>query len=79
MIDKTEDIKQFLKENFKPSLVTDTEEELQLSSSEVLQMLFSVFPTDCIDTFDLHNILTSLGYTPQKKGSTTFVWCFTSI
>lgn len=79
MIDKTEDIKAFFRENYLPSTINESEEDLQLNSAQVLEMLFSVFPEGCIDTYDLHQILTSLGYTPQKKAATIFVWCFESV
>ena len=75
MIDKISDIKRFLKEHFSPGDLQNTKEALQLTSSEVLSLLFQVFPHDCIDDYDLHSILTQLDYTPQKKSSKEFVWC----
>ncbi len=76
MIDKTNDIKQFIKKHYEPATIDDAPEELQLSSYDFLCILFQVFPVDCIDTDDLYNILTSLGYEPQQITPTSFRWCF---
>lgn len=76
MIDKTSEITQFIKKHYAPGSISSTPSELQLSSSEVLLLLFQVFPTGCIDDYDLFEILTTLGFEPQKINSTSFVWCF---
>ena len=75
MIDKTLEITSFLKKHYSPSTLQDTKPELQLSTSEVLNLLFSTFPTGCIDDYDLHHLLTTLGYEPQKRSVVEFVWC----
>ena len=75
MIDKTIEIKAFLKAHYTPGTIEDTEEELQLSTTGVLNLLFQIFPSGCIDDYDLHVILTRLGYIPQKKSIKEFVWC----
>ena len=75
MIDKTIEIQAFLKQHYVPAKLEDTKKELQLSTPEVLSFLFKIFPKDCIDDYELHNILTTLNYTPQKRNTTEFVWC----
>ena len=75
MIDKTLEITSFLKKHYSPSNLQETKEELQLSTSGVLNLLFQIFPTGCIDDYDLHQLLTTLGYEPQKRGVVDFVWC----
>ncbi|MFV9552078.1 hypothetical protein [Algibacter sp. PT7-4] len=75
MIDKTLEIKSFIKKHYSPSNLKQAKKELQLSTSDVLNLLFQIFPTGCIDDYDLHEILTSLGYEPQKQGVANFVWC----
>lgn len=76
MIVKTNEIASFLEKHYTPGVLDETKAELQLSTSEVMNLLFNVFPTDCIDEFEMHEVLTSLGYTPQKKSAVEFVWCF---
>lgn len=64
MINKTAEIKEFLHANFQPGTLDDF--TIIRSSSGILTMLFDVFPRDCIDTYDLYEILISLHYAPQK-------------
>lgn len=75
MIDKTSEIKAFLSEHYLPGELKSTKKDLQLSSRDVLTLLFQVYPIGCIDDYELHEILTQLGYSPQKKGTSEFVWC----
>lgn len=75
MIDKTQQITDFIKSNFSPATLENTSEELQLQSHELLTKLFQIFPVGCIDDYDLHEILTQLGYKPQKRNTLDFVWC----
>lgn len=75
MIDKSSEIKAFFKKHYLPGELKTTKKKLQLSSSNVLRLLFQVFPVDFIDDYELHEILTQLGYSPQKKGASGFVWC----
>lgn len=75
MIDKTLEITSFLKKHYSPSNIQDTNDELQLSTTGVLNLLFTIFPSGCIDDYDLHQLLTTLGYEPQKRGVVDFVWC----
>ena len=75
MINKTLEITAFLKKHYSPGNIETVKEDLQLTSEEVLMLLFQVFPSGCIDVYDLHEILTNLGYDPQKKNSTKFVLC----
>ncbi|WP_299012010.1 hypothetical protein [uncultured Polaribacter sp.] len=79
MIDKTLEITAFLKKHYLPTTIQDAKDELQLSTSEVLNLLFQIFPTGCIDDYDLHQLLTTLGYEPQKRGVTDFVWCLKEV
>ena len=75
MIDKTVEIKAFLKKHYSPGDLGNSKKELLLNSDEVLCLLFQVFPNGCIDDYDLFDILKSLNYEPQKKNSTKFIWC----
>lgn len=77
MIDTTTPITKFIKENFSPSVPELA--KYKYSSVEFLEVLFSTFPKDSIDTYDLYNILVGLGYTPQKEADgdgITTIWCF---
>lgn len=73
MIDKTPQITAFLQKHFKPGTIEKY--TLKLVNTEVLSLLFDVFPYNCIDTDDLYNILTTLGYEPQKEKADEFYWC----
>lgn len=75
MIDKTREITDFLKQHYSPGVIADTDENCQLMTSQVLDLLFQIFPVGCIDDYDLHEILTRLGYEPQRKSLHQFVWC----
>jgi len=79
MIDKTLEITAFLKEHYKPSNLQDAKPELQLTTQGILKLLFTIFPHGCIDDYDLHNILTNIGYIPQKRSITEFVWCLEEV
>lgn len=79
MIDKTLEITAFLKKHYLPTTIQDSKDELQLSTSGVLNLLFQIFPSGCIDDYDLHQLLTTLGYEPQKRGVTDFVWCLKEV
>ena len=76
MIDKSIEITAFLKQHYSPSTVKEAEKNLQLTTSGVLELLFKIFPSGCVDQYDVHQLLTTLGYKPQKRGATDFVWCF---
>lgn len=73
MIDKTQQITAFLKKHYSPGTIED--DGLQETSRGLLSILFDVFPMDCIDTDDLYNILTALGYEPQKVKKDELYWC----
>ena len=75
MINKSIEITAFLKQHYSPSTLKETKLELQLTTKEVLDLLFQIFPIGCIDDYELHQLLTTLGYEPQKKGPANFVWC----
>ena len=75
MIDKTQEIKAFLKKHYSPGTVENSIDELKLPTSALREYLFQVFPRDCIDDYDLAEILKQLGYEPHKIGSLQFVWC----
>ena len=75
MINKTLEITAFLKKHYSPGKLNKSKKNHQLSTDEVLSLLFGVFPFGCIDDYELHEILSTLGYEPQKKNSTVFVWC----
>ena len=64
MIDKTQEIKEFIQKNFSPGSPDD--HTFYKTSSQILSMLFSVFPLDCVDTYDIYEILSSLDYSPVK-------------
>lgn len=68
MIDKVPEIKAFLKTHFEPGSLDDF--TLIKTTGALLELLFDVFPRGCIDPFDLYDILTSLGYQPQKNSKT---------
>jgi len=73
MIDKTNQITDFIKKHFKPGTIE--KHSLKVVNSELLSILFDVFPQNCIDTDDLYDILTKLGYEPQKEKINKFYWC----
>lgn len=73
MIDKKPQITDFIKSNFKPG--TPEENSFFCSTTGFLEILFQIFPSECIDTDDLFDILTSLNYKPVKVDSKKFQWC----
>lgn len=73
MIDKTPQITAFIKKHYVPGTVENN--QLKETSSGFLSILFDVFPMDCIDTDDLYNILTGLGYEPQFVKVDELYWC----
>lgn len=75
MIDKTLEIKSFIKKNYSPGNIIESPKELQLNTDDILLMLFEVFPNGCIDDYELFNILKELGYVPQKRSTSEFCWC----
>jgi|GEM_PF-5253716 len=75
MIDKTVEITEFIKKHYTPGTIENTDSKLQLSTSGVLLMLFQVFPIGSVDDFEMHQILTTLNFEPQKKDVNEFVWC----
>jgi len=79
MIEQTPAITDFLKKHYSPGDLESAPEELHLSTNEVLQLIFTVFPEGCIDDYDLIAILTTLGYEARKKSAVIFVWCFNEI
>lgn len=68
MIDKTQEIKEFLNKHFEPGTLED--HTFLKNNQGVLNMIFDVFPDECIDSYELHEILSSLGYEPVKKTTT---------
>ena len=89
MIEKTQEIKNFLSKHFCPG--TEDNYTFYKNNHGVLNMLFDVFPEGCIDDYELHEIMMSLGYTPVKISKTEkvekkkdkviigFYWCLKSI
>lgn len=75
MIDKTQEIKAFIKKHYSPGTPETSPPELQLTTNALLSLLFQTFPIGCVDDYDLAEILKQLGYEPQKRGVTDFVWC----
>jgi hypothetical protein len=80
MIDTSQAITQFLRENFTPATLEEATHKL--SSEDLLSLLFNVFPEGSIDTYDLYDILTTLNYKPVKQSfkkdktsEISFVWC----
>lgn len=78
MINFTSQITDFLRKNFQPSDLENATHKL--TTSELLAMLFQVFPNDCIDDYELYDILQNLNYTPLNEKSNSenplkFVWC----
>ncbi len=86
MIDTTPQITSFLKANFKPSNLFEATHKL--TTKELLDLLFNVFPNDSIDDYDLYQILISLQYQPfknsieienketlEKQTILSLVWC----
>ena len=60
MYDYPTQIEDFIKENFEHS--TPELANFKLTTQELLNFLFSVFPVDCISDYDLNDILLKLGY-----------------
>jgi len=75
MIDQSREITAFLKKHYYPGNIEETKKELQLSTPEVLTLLFKIFPVGCTDDYEVHQLLSTLGYEPQKRGAVDFVWC----
>lgn len=76
MIDTKPQVTQFLRENFTSATLENATHKL--SSKDLLEMLFNVFPEGSIDDYDLYQILTTLNYKPLKQSvnkEITFVWC----
>jgi hypothetical protein len=73
MIDKTPQITAFIKKFYLPGTIK--EHAIKVTSSELLAILFDVFPRNCIDTDELYDILTALDYEPQKENASEFYWC----
>jgi hypothetical protein len=73
MIDKTPQITAFLKKHYQPGTIK--EHDLKVTSLELLSILFDVFPLNCIDPDDIYDILTNLGYEPQKENIKEYYWC----
>lgn len=69
MLEYKSKIKAFVGANFKPA-ATKEEAHYSYTTQQLLTLLFDTFPKDCIDEFDLFDILTSLGfssYLVEKK------------
>ena len=64
MIDATPQITAFIKANFKPSNLENA--TMKLTTQQLLNLLFNVFPNGSIDDYDLYQILVNLQYTPFK-------------
>lgn len=80
MIDFTSQITSFLRENFKPSTVEKA--KYKFSSAEVLDILFDTYPVNCIDAYDLNQIMESLDYKPflmTDEPRPKIVWCLDDI
>lgn len=60
MFDYGAQISEFLKLNFSPS--NPEESNFKVTSTELLGYLFQIFPDDCINDYDLNEILITLGY-----------------
>jgi hypothetical protein len=60
MFDYKQQIAEFLKENFEPS--NPTAANFKVNSTELLNYLFQIFPADCINDYDLNEILIGLNY-----------------
>ncbi len=65
MLDTTPQITQFLKENFKPSNLLEATHKI--TTHQLLNLLFNVFPKGSVDDYDLYQILISLQYTPFRN------------
>ncbi|SEC46357.1 hypothetical protein SAMN04489761_3064 [Tenacibaculum sp. MAR_2009_124] len=80
MIDTTIPITNFIRKNFVPATIENA--AYKCTNEEFLEVLFSTFPKDSIDTYELYNILINLNYTPQKETTADgikTVWCFNNI
>lgn len=86
MLDTTPQITAFLKANFKPSNLIEATHKL--TTNQLLELLFNVFPINSIDDYDLYQILISLQYQPfrnninvtdavtkETKNIMCLVWC----
>lgn len=77
MIDKKPQITEFIQENFSPGTLKDN--DFTSTTSNFLDTLFQIFPTDCIDTDDLFDILTTLNYKPFRQAERKYCWCFKEV
>lgn len=70
-------IKKFLQENFEPA-TTETA-DFKFTNGGLLEHLFTVFPKDCINDFELYDILLNIGYNIQsykdEENKSMLVWC----
>ncbi|WP_353158440.1 hypothetical protein [Myroides odoratus] len=62
MYDYPEKIKDYLYDNFVPG--TKENANLKKTTKELLNFLFRIFPFECIDDYQLVDILYELGYKP---------------
>ncbi len=79
MIDSKKEISLFVKNNFQPQ--SSKAAEYLYTSEEFLNLLFNTFPQNCIDSYELYEILCGLGYSPQKikdKDKLKIVWAFST-
>ena len=77
MFDYKEQILEFLKLNFNPS--NPEEANFKVTSSELLNYLFDIYPVGCISDYDLNDILIKLEFKPYTYANTdkqlVFGWC----
>lgn len=74
MIDRTQEIKRFLKRHYSPYIEGGVGSVVYVTTGKLLSHLFTIFPIGCIDTYELFEILTQLGHEPQKIGPIDFAW-----
>lgn len=64
MQDYPEKIREYLYDNFIPG--TKENANLKVTTKELLNFLFRIFPYECIDDYQLVDILYELGYQPAN-------------
>ncbi len=73
MIDYTEDLKQFIKNNFTPG--TPEAHDFATDNSELLGKLWAVFPAKSIGDYELTDVLNQLNY-KRTCIDNEFKWLF---
>lgn len=74
MLDYKKEIQEFIQEHYVPGIPKDLG-VIRFNSSTLLELLFTVFPDGCIDSYDLYEILKVLDYKVFNVGENEFCYC----